>query len=153
MFLLWLSGIILSALICKYLVTQQYVYIIILYCTYNSLYGCVVTLIPCTQHGAQVNTIDAEQQSPLFRACERGHTEVMMTLLQSGADVNLADSGGRTPLHWYYIINQLQFLSSSSSTSLMSTAGFFHVVVWVWKKSLFVDTAKFLAEPLKTVGT
>ena len=50
-----------------------------------------------------MNTIDAEQQSPLFRACERGHTEVMVTLLQAGADVNLADSGGRSPLHWYSV--------------------------------------------------
>ena len=48
-----------------------------------------------------MNVLDAEQQSPLFRACERGHSEVMVTLLQAGAAVNLADSSGRTPLHWY----------------------------------------------------
>lgn len=47
-----------------------------------------------------MNVLDVEQQSPLFRACERGHSEVMVTLLQDGAAVNLADNGGRTPLHW-----------------------------------------------------
>ena len=44
--------------------------------------------------------IDNNGQSPLFRACERGHSEVVLTLLQHGGRVELLDGDGRTCLHW-----------------------------------------------------
>eukprot|EP00052_Salpingoeca_macrocollata_P022844 m.199538 g.199538 ORF g.199538 m.199538 type:complete len:192 (-) comp21902_c2_seq4:171-746(-) len=59
--------------------------------------NCVSILL---QHGAVLDVLDSVHQSALFRACEVGHAEVAVRLTEAGASVNLADSEGRTPLHW-----------------------------------------------------
>ncbi len=36
--------------------------------------------------------------TPLFVACEKGHTDIFRSLIAVGASVNIADARGRTPL-------------------------------------------------------
>ena len=38
--------------------------------------------------------------TPLHKAAERGHKEVVQLLIESGADQNVVDKRGRTSLHW-----------------------------------------------------
>ena len=38
--------------------------------------------------------------TPLFRACEMGHTDVVQALIDGGAQVLIIDQDGRSPLHW-----------------------------------------------------
>jgi ankyrin repeat protein len=48
---------------------------------------------------AYVDSIDVQYgRSPLWRATERGHEEVVKLLLASGAELDLTDHDGRTPL-------------------------------------------------------
>lgn len=37
--------------------------------------------------------------TPLYHACRRGRVEVVNYLIEKGADVNLGDKTGKTPLH------------------------------------------------------
>ncbi len=53
-----------------------------------------------SQHGAQIDCTDLLKHTPLFRACEMGHTDVVQTLMDCGAKVDAADQDGRSPLHW-----------------------------------------------------
>ena len=46
--------------------------------------------------------------SPVADAAERGDLEVVRTLLRDGADVNTAQSDGRTALHWAAIRNDIE---------------------------------------------
>ena len=41
------------------------------------------------QHGAEKDLQDSNGYTPLFRACEKGHTEVTMVLIHAGAQVML----------------------------------------------------------------
>ena len=43
---------------------------------------------------------DLQKHTPLFRACEMGHTDVVQTLIDCGAKVEVEDQDGRSPLHW-----------------------------------------------------
>lgn len=47
-----------------------------------------------------MNAVDGSEHSPLFRACERGHSETVVVLLHNGASVDLRDTSGRNCLHW-----------------------------------------------------
>lgn len=47
-----------------------------------------------------MNAVDSNGHTPLFRACERGHTEVVVVLLHASASVELSDTSGRRCLHW-----------------------------------------------------
>ena len=47
-----------------------------------------------------MDAVDGNGHSALFRACERGHTEVVVVLLDAGASVTLTDDSGRCALHW-----------------------------------------------------
>ena len=49
-------------------------------------------------HGAPVDQPMAKGASPLFIACENGHTEVARKLLDAGADPHMARDDGTTPL-------------------------------------------------------
>jgi ankyrin repeat protein len=46
-----------------------------------------------------VNALDLGQLTPLYRACECNHVEVVKLLVDHGADVNLCRQQGRTPIH------------------------------------------------------
>ena len=61
---------------------------------------CSFTSLVCIQHGAVVDTADSQGHTALFRACECGHSEAVLTLLQHGASVYMVDSDGRSCLHW-----------------------------------------------------
>lgn len=47
-----------------------------------------------------VNEPDAEGMTLLHWACDRGHQQAVSLLLDYGADVNLQDAEGQTPLHY-----------------------------------------------------
>ena len=51
---------------------------------------------------------DGPGNSPVADAAERGDLEVVRTLLRDGADVNTAQSDGRTALHWAAIRNDIE---------------------------------------------
>ncbi len=50
--------------------------------------------------GADVNTRDEDERTPLFSAVLAGNVGLVGLLLESGADVNARDKDGFTPLHF-----------------------------------------------------
>ncbi|KAF5565383.1 het-6-heterokaryon incompatibility [Fusarium napiforme] len=44
--------------------------------------------------------IEFESETPLTAACRMGYLEIVNLLLENGADANIADDDGWTPLHW-----------------------------------------------------
>jgi len=60
--------------------------------------GCMMSKM-LLAHGAQVNAIDAEGQTPIHYASRVRSLPAVQLLLQHGADVNLVTSSGFTPLH------------------------------------------------------
>jgi ankyrin repeat protein len=50
-------------------------------------------------HGALIDAIDAYGTTPLYRAAESGHTQMVRLLLEKGADTSIADNEGQTALH------------------------------------------------------
>ncbi|KAL7886862.1 hypothetical protein AOLI_G00045830 [Acnodon oligacanthus] len=49
--------------------------------------------------GADVQTCDADKQTPLHMACKNANPDVVDLLLQMGASVNNMDYGGEAPMH------------------------------------------------------
>ncbi len=64
----------------------------------NGQLQCVITL---AQNGANINARDdtSTSSTPLLRALERGHEEIAMYLIRSGADVMKSDKENTLPLH------------------------------------------------------
>jgi ankyrin repeat protein len=58
-------------------------------------------------HGADVNAINNDGQTPLFNACTK---DIAQLLISHGADVNKADYKLRTPLHLIYNVSILKLL-------------------------------------------
>ncbi|GAB4820448.1 hypothetical protein N2152v2_007494 [Parachlorella kessleri] len=56
--------------------------------------------------GDAVNERDSEGCSALHWAADKGHTEVLLALVQYGADVNAQDHDGLTPLHYAALSEQ-----------------------------------------------
>ncbi|KAJ3547472.1 hypothetical protein NM208_g1493 [Fusarium decemcellulare] len=52
------------------------------------------------QKGPDINIRDTNGRTPLHHATERGHKEVVESLIDARADVNIADNQGNTPLLW-----------------------------------------------------
>ena len=50
------------------------------------------------QEGIEVNQQDASEWTPLLCTAERGHTEIATLLLEKGADPNIPNNDGDTPL-------------------------------------------------------
>uniref|UniRef100_A0A671UGP0 Inversin n=1 Tax=Sparus aurata TaxID=8175 RepID=A0A671UGP0_SPAAU len=66
-----------------------------------SLSGHVSTVKLLLERGAMVDSLDVMKHTPLFRACEMGHRDVILTLIKGGsARVDLVDVDGHTALHW-----------------------------------------------------
>eukprot|EP00946_MAST-07B_sp_MAST-7B-sp1_P003724 g3724.t1 len=63
----------------------------------NSEAGLVELLL--TVQGVDMNQVDKEGWTPLYRATHDGHTEIVKVLLANGADANQADSRGYSPLY------------------------------------------------------
>jgi hypothetical protein len=51
------------------------------------------------RNGANLNSVENLQQTPLHKACHGKHTSVVETLLLNGAKIDLQDFQGRTALH------------------------------------------------------
>ena len=58
--------------------------------------------------GEDVNTLGAQNRTPLHRAVGKGHNPVVQLLIQKGADLNLTDGGGLTALHWAALFGLVQ---------------------------------------------
>ncbi|XP_048117745.1 inversin isoform X3 [Alosa alosa] len=67
-----------------------------------SLSGHVSTVALLLERGAAVDPLDVMRHTPLFRACEMGHRDVILTLIKGecGAHVDLVDIDGHSALHW-----------------------------------------------------
>ena len=52
------------------------------------------------KHGADIETRDDSDWSPLERATTEGHAELTQVLLEHGANPNTQDEEANTPLHW-----------------------------------------------------
>ena len=59
----------------------------------------VRTLLASSGGGLLLDLQDNNGASPLFAACQEGHTEVVRALLSAGAKIDLRRSGGMAPLH------------------------------------------------------
>ena len=49
--------------------------------------------------GIDVNKRDAEGNTPLYYACLKGYRDLVLLLLDSGADVSVTNNRSETPLH------------------------------------------------------
>jgi ankyrin repeat protein len=66
--------------------------------TVNGNLKIIRTLI---EAGANVNAQDADGKTPIVKAIECNHEELVQFFLFAGADTGLADyENGNTPLHW-----------------------------------------------------
>jgi hypothetical protein len=74
-------------------------------------------------HGANVDSRDGSNKTPLHWALENGHLEVVRFLLAHGANVDSRDSSNKTPLHWASENGHLEVVQSSSRTVQMSIPG------------------------------
>lgn len=50
----------------------------------TSLSGHVSTVKLLLERGAMVDSLDVMKHTPLFRACEMGHRDVILTLIKGG---------------------------------------------------------------------
>jgi ankyrin repeat protein len=66
---------------------------------FASRQGCVECVEVLAALKADVNAVDQDGISPLVNAIINGHFDVAGALLEKGADPNIADATGRTPLY------------------------------------------------------
>jgi len=63
-----------------------------------ALLGDIGSVEDLIAEGVNPNVRGAQNRTPLHRAVGKGHNDVVSFLLDSGADTNLVDGGGLTPL-------------------------------------------------------
>jgi ankyrin repeat protein len=61
--------------------------------------GLLLETLTSSQRGILLDQQDNQGKTPLFYACLSGHLETVSLLLEAGADVQIPDSNGETPLH------------------------------------------------------
>jgi len=81
----------------------------------NGLVEVVKVLI---SHGASVNSTNKIGQTPLIYAVIEEHPQVIIALLEAGADVNLGNSlhWGWRPLHWAALTDNIDILEALLTT-------------------------------------
>ena len=67
--------------------------------------GDIVLLL--LHFGADVHRVNYNGATALFFAAAGGNPDVMRILAKSGADLNVKDKLGQTPLHWAVAANQV----------------------------------------------
>ncbi|RYP26161.1 hypothetical protein DL768_011819 [Monosporascus sp. mg162] len=71
--------------------------------------------------GAEIDSKDNNNRTPLSWAAGNGHKEIVQLLLDKGAEADSNDKDGRTPLLWiaeHNIANVFAFLTARPSTAL-----------------------------------
>ena len=51
-------------------------------------------------HKALLTTMPNNHNNDLLQAAKNGHTEIVLALIQNGAQINARDCHDKTPLHW-----------------------------------------------------
>jgi len=63
---------------------------------YHYMHRSFISLL--INHGADMNIINNEGDTPLLMACKTGNYDLAQALIEGGADVNIGDREGNTPL-------------------------------------------------------
>ena len=58
--------------------------------------------------GVNVDVRGAQDRTPLHRAVGGNNSDIVAALIERGANVNLSDKGGKTPLHWAAIVGSVE---------------------------------------------
>ena len=74
---------------------------------------------------ANVNAFDFTQHTPLILASMLGYVEICKALIEGGADPNMADEVGRSPLHWACENNHLKVIAYLLSLCTINPTLFF----------------------------
>ena len=73
-----------------------------------SLSGHVSTVKLLLEKGAMVDSLDVMKHTPLFRACEMGHRDVILTLIKGGGNSFICASvpiNIHSHFEYYYVLN------------------------------------------------
>mmetsp|Transcript_1142 Transcript_1142/g.1683 ORF Transcript_1142/g.1683 Transcript_1142/m.1683 type:complete len:157 (-) Transcript_1142:450-920(-) len=104
-------------------------------------------------NGADVNTTDNDEYTPLHHACSNGHVNVAKLLITNGAKVNAKNDDGGTPLHWACInghVNVAKLLiEKGAEFNAKNNEGITPLDVAVEKK---IDVVKLLQKKNATDG-
>ncbi|MFA5960849.1 MAG: Dot/Icm T4SS effector AnkH/LegA3 [Tatlockia sp.] len=80
------------------------------------------------RQGESLDDIDEYGFTPLIECAIAGHTDIAEQLLVRGADINIADVTGRTPLHWAVDNNNMElsklFLKYHANPNAYTFTGF-----------------------------
>uniref|UniRef100_A0A0X3NXV9 Acyl-CoA-binding domain-containing protein 6 n=2 Tax=Schistocephalus solidus TaxID=70667 RepID=A0A0X3NXV9_SCHSO len=85
-------------------------------------------------HPDSINEVDSDGLTALHWACDRGFYEIVLTLLNHGADVNALTSDEQSPLHYGILMNQ------SLPQSCGSTSTYFIASINVMPVNVFLSS-------------
>ena len=90
---------------------------------FAALKGDLVTTRLLVENGADVKMVSATDGSALIIASARGHEKLGLYLLEEGAEPNIEDANGMTPLH-YTMRNGLNALHGQATNNETRVCGF-----------------------------